>query len=461
MTSATEGATQGFAELGLSTTILQGIEFAGFSKPRPIQIQTVPAAVDGRDVLGLAQTGTGKTAAFALPILEQLREHRKSRPRALVIAPTRELATQIAEQTRALARHTGLRVITIFGGVSQRMQVSSLRRHPDIIVGCPGRLLDLHDQGYLHLDEVQTLVLDEADHMFDMGFLPTIRRIMKQLPKSRQNLLFSATMPPDIRGLASEILRDPHQVELAIQQPAETIDHALIAVGEGRKRDLLERVLRRDDCESAIVFCRTKHRARRLADQLWKGGHKAIALQGNMSQNARDQAMRGFREGKYRYLVATDIVARGIDVQGVSYVLNFDVPMTPEAYTHRIGRTGRSELAGKALTFITPADKRWVKATQKMLGREIRRQKEKGFDSGYDERNAPIEKVAGAFGRAQGKSGPAKKKRGPQPGRKRNSRRGETRNERDNRGPSRGPSRGPARGSRKKAGGGPRRGGSR
>ena len=456
MTSANQGATQGFIELGLSDTILQGIDFAGFDKPRPIQVQTIPAAVEGRDVLGLAQTGTGKTAAFALPILERLREHRKMHPRALIIAPTRELATQIAEQTRALARHTGLKVITIFGGVSQRMQTGALRRHPDVIVGCPGRLYDLYEQGFLHLDQVETLVLDEADHMFDMGFLPTIRRIMKQLPKKRQNLLFSATMPPDIRGLASEVLRDPLQVELATRQPAETIEHALIAVAEDRKRDLLDRVLRREDCRTAIVFCRTKHRARRLADQLWKGGHQAIALQGNMSQNARDNAMRGFREGKYRVLVATDIVARGIDVQGVSYVLNFDVPMTPEAYTHRIGRTGRSELAGKALTFLTPADKRWLKATQKMLGREIKRHKEKGFDSGYNEHNAPQVRVAGAFGK-KSKAGPSKKKRGPEPGRKRGSRRGGARTEQ---GGGRGPSRGPARGTRKK-GGGPRRGGSR
>ena len=419
---------EGFAELGLSDTILQGISFAGFDKPRPIQVQTIPAAVDGRDVLGLAQTGTGKTAAFALPILERLREHRKARPRALIIAPTRELATQIAEQTRALARHTGLRVITIFGGVSQRMQTGALRRHPDIIVGCPGRLLDLHDQGYLHLDEVETLVLDEADHMFDMGFLPTIRRILKQLPKRRQNLLFSATMPPDIRGLASEVLRDPHQVELAISQPAQTIDHALIAVAEDRKRDLLDRILRREDCRSAIVFTRTKHRARRLADQLWKGGHKAIALQGNMSQNARDKAMQGFRDGQYQILVATDIVARGIDVQGVAYVINYDVPMTAEAYTHRIGRTGRAELAGQALSFLTPADKRWLKAVQKMLGAEIRRHKEKGFDSGYNERNAPQQVVAGAFGKKKDtKAGPPRKKRGPEPGRKRGSRRGAAR----------------------------------
>ncbi|MCH2100307.1 MAG: DEAD/DEAH box helicase [Planctomycetes bacterium] len=455
MTSATQGAAQGFIELGLSDTILKGIDFAGFDKPRPIQVQTIPAAVEGRDVLGLAQTGTGKTAAFALPILERLREHRKMHPRALIIAPTRELATQIAEQTRALARHTGLKVITIFGGVSQRMQTSALRRHPDVIVGCPGRLYDLYEQGFLHLDQVETLVLDEADHMFDMGFLPTIRRILKQLPNNRQNLLFSATMPLDIRGLASEILHDPHQVELTIRQPAQTIDHALIAVSEDRKRDLLDRVLRREDCHSAIVFCRTKHRARRLADQLWKNGHKAIALQGNMSQNARDRAMRGFREGKFRVLVATDIVARGIDVQGVSYVLNFDVPMTSEAYTHRIGRTGRSELAGKALTFLTQADKRWLKATQKMLGREIRRHKEKGFDSGYNERNAPQERVSGAFGKkAQGKQGPPKKRRGPEPGRKRDSRRGGAR------GSVRGSAHDPANSASKK-GGGARRDGRR
>lgn len=456
MTPASSGTGQGFAELGLSSTILQGVASAGFDRPRPIQKRAIPAALEGRDVLGLAQTGTGKTAAFALPILDRLREHRKASPRALIIAPTRELATQIAEETRELARHTGLKVITIFGGVSQRMQTGALRRHPDIVVGCPGRLYDLHQQGFLHLDGVETLVLDEADHMFDLGFLPTIRKILAELPKKRQNLLFSATMPADIRGLAGETLHKPHTVELAIQQPAQTIDHALIAVAEDRKRDLLDRVLHRDDCSSAIVFTRTKHRARRLAEQLWKAGHKAVALQGNMSQNARDRAMQGFRDGQYQVLVATDIVARGIDVQGVSYVLNYDVPMTAEAYTHRIGRTGRAEQAGQALTFITRHDKRWVKATEKMLGRQIRRVREKGFNAGYSERDAPEQNVAGAHGKRDGQR-PTKSKDGPKPARKRQSRRGGARNESSSGRPSGGGRRrSPGGGGGRRSGGGGR-----
>jgi ATP-dependent RNA helicase RhlE len=446
LTATATRTDSGFTHLGLHETILQGIEFAGFSEPRAIQTQTIPAALEGRDVLGLAQTGTGKTAAFGIPLLDRLREHTKRAPRSLIIAPTRELATQIAEEMRQLARFTGMRVITIFGGASQRMQVGALRRHPDIVVGCPGRVLDLAQQGYLKLNEVETLVLDEADHMFDMGFLPTIRRIMKQLPKKRQNLLFSATMPADIRGLASEILDNPHNVELANRQPAETIDHALMAVAESNKRDLLELVLQREDCKSAIIFTRTKHRARRLAEQLQKGKHNAIALQGNMSQNARDRAMRGFREGQFKILVATDIVARGIDVQGVSYVINFDVPTTAEAYTHRIGRTGRSEQEGLALTFITRDDQRWVKAVEKMLGREIQRKRERGFDAGFDEKNAPpMPRVSGAFGKKPGGG------RSNTPG---NQRRGAGRNSEEQRsGPSKSPFGGPRRKSTNKSSG--------
>jgi ATP-dependent RNA helicase RhlE len=418
LTATATRTDSGFNNLGLHETILQGIDFAGFTEPRPIQIQTIPAALEGRDVLGLAQTGNGKTAAFGIPLLDRLREHRKQAPRALIIAPTRELATQIAEEMRQLARHTGMRIITIFGGASQRMQVGALRRNPDIVVGCPGRVLDLAQQGYLKLNQVETLVLDEADHMFDMGFLPTIRRIMKELPKKRQNLLFSATMPADIRGLASEILDNPHTVELANRQPAETIDHALMAVAEAKKRDLLELILQREDCKSAIIFTRTKHRARRLAEQLQNAKHNAIALQGNMSQNARDRAMRGFREGQFKILVATDIVARGIDVQGVSYVINFDVPTTAEAYTHRIGRTGRSEQEGMALTFITRDDHRWVKAVEKMLGTEIQRKRERGFDAGFDDKNAPpMPRVAGAYGKKPGGGGG----RGSTPGGQRRS----------------------------------------
>ncbi|MEZ4387228.1 MAG: DEAD/DEAH box helicase [Candidatus Krumholzibacteriia bacterium] len=374
----TEKAT-GFDRFGLDQALVRGIRDAGFITPRPIQAETIPAGLAGRDVLGLAQTGTGKTAAFALPLLDRLLHDRRRAIRALVLAPTRELATQIAAEIRLLARHTPIRVAVIFGGVAQSRQVSDLRNRPEIVVGCPGRVLDLIGQNLLHLDEVETLVLDEADHMFDMGFLPPIRKIIRELPRQRQNLLFSATMPREIRGLADDLLRQPHVVELAGTGPAATIDHGLVLVAEQRKRDLLEHLLRRDDCDSAIVFTRTKHRAKRLADQLSRAGLRAVGLQGNLSQAQRDRAMNGFRTRQFNILVATDIVARGIDVSGVSHVINFDVPNTPEAYTHRIGRTGRAELEGTACTFVTSEDHEWLRATERMIGSPIRRQTFDGF----------------------------------------------------------------------------------
>jgi ATP-dependent RNA helicase RhlE len=370
----------GFDSFEFDPAINRGIQAAGFIAPRPIQAETIPAALNDRDVLGLAQTGTGKTAAFALPILDLILETRGQGPRALVVAPTRELATQIDAEIRLLAKFTDIKTVTVFGGVGARPQIQALRRHPDIIVACPGRLLDLMQQGAVQLDRVETLVLDEADHMFDMGFLPDIRRILAALPKDRQNLLFSATMPKEIRRLADDLLSDPLVVELAHSAPADTIEHALYPVPEKRKRDLLEHLLETDACGSAIVFTRTKHRARRLAEQLSKAGHRAVGLQGNMSQGQRDRAMQGFRGNRFDILVATDIAARGIDVSGVSHVINFDVPSTPEAYTHRIGRTGRSEQDGKACTFVTGEDAAWVRATERMIGTPITRRDVEGFE---------------------------------------------------------------------------------
>ena len=358
-------------------------------------------------MLGLAQTGTGKTAAFALPLLDRLLRDRQRGPRALILAPTRELATQIAAEVRTLAQFTQMKMVTIFGGVSAHNQVRALRRHPEIVVGCPGRVLDLLDQGLLHLDEVETLVLDEADHMFDMGFLPDIRKILAALPADRQNLLFSATMPKEVRHLADDVLNNPHVVELADSAPAATIDHALVLVGERRKRDLLEHLLTKDNCDSAIVFTRTKHRARRLAEQLCKAGHKAVGLQGNLSQGQRDRAMNGFRTRHFNILVATDIVARGIDVSGVSHVINFDVPNTPEAYTHRIGRTGRAELEGTACTFVTGADHSWLRATERMIGAPIQRREIDGFVADAEVRPAP---------RNRSRQGNQRGPRGPQAG---------------------------------------------
>ncbi len=381
MSDSNNVISTGFDRFELDYAIMRGVHAAGFTTPRPIQFETIPAALEGRDVLGLAQTGTGKTAAFALPILDRLYAEPGKGPRVLILAPTRELASQISEEIRLLSAFTHIKTVTIYGGVSQTRQVQGLRRGPEIVVGCPGRVLDLLQQGVLRLGRVETLVLDEADHMFDMGFLRDIRKILKTLPKRRQNLLFSATMPKEIRGLADELLEKPHVAELSDAAPAATIDHALYPVAEARKRELLEVVLGHDDCNSAIVFTRTKQRAKRLADQLAKSGHRAIGLQGNMSQNARDRAMGGFRSRRYDILVATDIAARGIDVSGVSHVINFDVPNTPEAYTHRIGRTGRAELEGVAFTFVTNDDRGWVRATERMIGSPIERRQAEGFSS--------------------------------------------------------------------------------
>ncbi|MEW6071976.1 MAG: DEAD/DEAH box helicase [Planctomycetota bacterium] len=363
----------GFSAFRLDPALERGIAAAGFTAPRPIQTRTIPAVLAGRDVLGLAQTGTGKTAAFALPILARLAAGRRFGPRALIVAPTRELVLQIHAEIGVLGQFTGLRSTTIFGGVPSGPQIRELRRGPDLLVACPGRLLDLHQQGEVDLGRIELLVLDEADHMFDMGFLPDVRRILAALPARRQNLLFSATMPREIRSLADRLLEGPLVVELDRVGPAATIDHAVYPVDEDRKIDLLRRFIGEKGFTSAIVFLRTKHRANRLARRLALLGHDAVALQGNMSQGQRARAMDGFRSGRYDVLVATDIAARGIDVAGVSHVINFDVPSTPDAYTHRLGRTGRAERRGKACTLVSTKDLTAVRAIEKSLGMTIDR----------------------------------------------------------------------------------------
>ncbi|MCG8591728.1 MAG: DEAD/DEAH box helicase [Proteobacteria bacterium] len=371
---------RGFDRFRLHPSLIRRLREADFREPRPIQAETIPAGLEGRDVLGLAQTGTGKTAAFALPILQRLIEEPGPGPLVLVLAPTRELAVQIDAEFRMLAERTKIRTATVFGGTPARPQVQALRRRPQIVVGCPGRVLDLLQQRQLDLSEIETLVLDEADHMFDMGFLPDIQKIVAALPRDRQNLLFSATMPKAIRQLADRMLFEPHVVELAPSAPAERIDHALYPIAERSKRALLDRILAEEDCGTAIVFTRTKHRAKRLGLQLAKQGVRAVSLQGNMSQPQRDRAMRGFRGGRFDVLVATDIAARGLDVAGIDYVINFDPPNTPETYTHRIGRTGRSEANGKACTFVTREDAAWVRETERMLGAPIPQRTLPGFE---------------------------------------------------------------------------------
>jgi len=410
----------GFHRFELHEALVRGLKDAGFENPRPIQDETIPAGLEGIDVLGLAQTGTGKTAAFALPLLDWILNERPKAPAALILAPTRELANQIAVEIRMLAKFTRVRVVTVYGGVSMRNQANELRRNPEIVVGCPGRVLDMLQQGVLKLGAVGSLVLDEADHMFDMGFLPDVRKIIDAIPRERQSLLFSATMPKEIRHLADDLLVDPHVVDLAGTCPAETIDHGLYRVAEKRKRALLEHLLDGEDCQSAIVFTRTKHRARRLADQLSKGGYRAVALQGNMSQSQRDRAMKGFRDRRFDILVATDIAARGIDVSGISHVINFDVPNTPEAYTHRIGRTGRAELEGVACTFVTGEDLGWVRATERMIGEAIQRREIAGFDTGVENEERTPRKSS-PRSRPGGNARGARQGRGRQGGNRRRS----------------------------------------
>jgi superfamily II DNA/RNA helicase len=373
-------SSTGFQPFRLVESLQRGIDDAGFTEPRPIQRDAIPAALEGIDILGLAQTGTGKTCAFAVPIIERILTFELKGPRVLIVAPTRELVLQIQAELMLLARHTNIRSVAIFGGTSAVPQVRALKADPEVIVACPGRLLDLYNQGKVNLKNIETLVLDEADHMFDQGFLPDIKRILSKLPTNRQNLLFSATMPPQIRHLADAILYKPHVVDLGDSAPAETIEHALCPVSEVRKYDLLEVLLREEGFSSAIVFLRTKARAKRTAIKLAKRGFKAVALQGNMSQPQRVKAMEGFRKGAFDILVATDIAARGIDVADVSQVINYDVPNTPDTYTHRIGRTGRSEKSGRAYTLFAKEDYDQVKAIEKKLGSKLPRVRIAGFD---------------------------------------------------------------------------------
>ncbi len=369
-----------FNSFNFNPNIVAGIAAAGYTTPTPIQAEAIPPVMTGRDVLGLAQTGTGKTAAFALPMLQRLSEGERGKVRALIVAPTRELAEQINESIIVLGKQTGLRSMTVYGGVSINPQIKNLRRGVEIVVACPGRLLDHIGQGSINLSQVEMLILDEADRMFDMGFLPDIRRIIKQIPRQRQTLLFSATMPKEILRLAHEVLTNPETVKVDSLAPATTVSHALYPVGQHLKTDLLLQLLKKTNTESVLVFTRTKHRAKRLGEKLTKVGYKAASLQGNLSQNRRQAALSGFRDGSYQILVATDIAARGIDVSQISHVVNFDIPDTPEAYIHRIGRTGRAARTGDAFTMISSEDTLMVRAIEKALGQEIQRHTLSDFD---------------------------------------------------------------------------------
>lgn len=351
-----------------------GIAACGYISPTPIQHSAIPPILAGRDILGLAQTGTGKTAAFVLPLLQRLLDGPRKTVRALIVAPTRELAEQIHVQIGMMGKKTGLRSVVLYGGVGKSPQVQTLKSGVEIVVACPGRLLDLLQDRALSLKAVEVLVLDEADHMFDKGFLPDIRRIIKQLPAQRQSLVFSATMPAEIRHLAEDILVDPATVQLAHNQPAPTISHMVYQVPAGEKTALLKHIIRDKEISSALVFTRTKHKAKSLALHLAKAGFQAASLQGNLSQQKRQQALDGFKDGTFKILVATDIAARGIDVLGISHVINYDVPDTAETYTHRTGRTGRAERSGEALTFADHDDGKMIALIERNLGKKMLRQ---------------------------------------------------------------------------------------
>lgn len=371
-----------FEQFPLDPRIHAGIRDTGYTEPTPIQAQAIPQILAGGDLLGLAQTGTGKTAAFVLPILQRLTKGPLRKVRALIVAPTRELAEQIHQTITELGKHTRIRSVTIYGGVGKGPQIGALRRGTEIVVACPGRLLDHINEGTIDLSQVEVLVLDEADRMCDMGFLPDIRRILSHLPTQRQTLFFSATMPSEIRTLADTILNKPATVQIGMIAPAETVTHALYPVPDGLKTKLLFSMLQQTPTGRVLIFTRTKRRARNLALDLENRRYRVAALQGNMAQNRRQEAINGFRDGKYDILVATDIAARGIDVSEISHVINFDMPDTVEAYTHRIGRTGRATHTGEAFTFTAQADEIMVRDIERTLGTSIERRRLPNFDYG-------------------------------------------------------------------------------
>jgi len=373
-----------FEQFNFHPAITTAVKKAGYLVPTPIQVQSIPHLLQGKDLLGLAQTGTGKTAAFVLPTLQRLQQGAGKKTRALILTPTRELAEQIHENITLLAGETGLRSCSIYGGVSKFGQIKNINSGVEIVVACPGRLLDHINSKTIDLKNIEVLILDEADQMFDKGFLPDIRRILKHVPKKRQSMVFSATMPGEIRHLAEDILSDHQTVQVDHEKPAATISHVLFQVTQGRKTALLKNILQEKNMSTTLVFTRTKHKAKNLARQLEKAGFKATSLQGNMSQNQRKLAMEGFKAGKFNILVATDIAARGIDVSGISHVVNYDIPDTVEAYTHRTGRTGRAEKTGEAFTFVTSEDGKIIQVVERTLGQKIRRETVADFDYGKD-----------------------------------------------------------------------------
>ncbi|MGA2694121.1 MAG: DEAD/DEAH box helicase [Opitutaceae bacterium] len=394
-----------FTKLNLGPNFLRGVQAMGFTEPTPIQLRAIPAVLSGKDVVASAQTGTGKTAAFALPILTMLGVHKKGGPRVLVLEPTRELAAQVETAFRDLGRYSDIRATVLHGGVGYGRQRSELRAGTDIVVATPGRLMDFLQEGELSLNGIQILVLDEVDRMLDMGFIHDVKRIIQKCPQKRQTLFFSATVPPEIAAVASFALRDPVRIEIGVARSVTTlITHAIYSVHQEQKFELLLALLAAIDFNSVLIFSRTKHGADRIARRLREANHSVAVLHANRSQNQRMEALEGFRSGKYEVMVATDIAARGIDVAGVTHVINYDVPENPEDYVHRIGRTGRAQAVGDAFTLATPENNADVRAIERFIGKEIPKLRLEGFvyksASDFPPRPAPQHRRGGGGGGA-------------------------------------------------------------
>jgi ATP-dependent RNA helicase RhlE len=369
-----------FEQFNLDSRLMQGIKYAGYETATPIQEAAIPAALRGRDIIGTAQTGTGKTAAFVLPILNKLLDGPRGIPRALIVTPTRELAEQIHQVVRALSAGTKLRSAAIYGGVGANRQIKALKEGAEILVATPGRLLDLLQQRHAKLERIEILVLDEGDRMFDMGFLPDVKRIIKAVPVQRQTMLFSATFPLEVEQLAAQSLRDPQRISLGLSRPAHTVTHALYPVPAHLKSALLLKLLKQTATESVLVFTRTKHRAEKVARQIAHAGFRVTSLHSNRTQGQREQALSGFKSGHFHIMVATDIAARGLDVESISHVINFDMPDTADAYIHRIGRTGRAQRTGDAFTLVTPEDNDMIRALERIMGKPLTRLTLDDFD---------------------------------------------------------------------------------
>lgn len=385
-----------FNQFQLDSRLMQGIKKAGYDTATPIQQAAIPAAVRGRDIIGTAQTGTGKTAAFVLPILNKLLSGQRNVARALIVTPTRELAEQINDVVKTLSAGTKLKSATIYGGVGAAPQIQALRNGAEILVACPGRLLDLIQQGHAKMANIEILVLDEADRMFDMGFLPDVRRIVKAVPEKRQTMLFSATFPPDVELLAQQALTQPQRIAVGLSRPAYTVSHALYPVPPHLKSGLLIELLKHTDTNSVLVFTRTKYRAQKVAQQIRRAGFEVTSLHGDRTQGQRQAALKGFKSGRHAIMVATDIAARGLDIETISHVINYDMPDTADAYIHRIGRTGRAQRSGDAFTLVTPEDNDMIRTLERIMGAPLERKTIEDFD--YT-RPAPPRPASGSRGR--------------------------------------------------------------